>query len=532
MRNKFFLYFHTIRHLRFLQIKYRIWYALRDYFFGGNNISSSIKLKSVKEIKQLQFLSFIPNYDSVKELGDNKFEFTFLNLSKKFEKKIDWNYSEYGKLWTYNLNYFEFLHQNEIKKNQGLFLIYDFIENFESNNDAKEPFPTSLRIINWVKFLARYQINDSKINQSLFLQTKLLEKNLEFHLLGNHLLENAFALLFAAYYFEDKFFLARAKKFLQQELTEQILSDGGHFELSPMYHQIMLFRVLDSINLTSLNKNFDDDLLGFLIQNASKMLSWLKKITFQNGDIPLVNDCANKIAPNSKTLFGYAKKLKVSFLETPLQDSGYRKINTEKFELFFDFGKVGPSYQPGHAHSDSLSFVLYLNGYPFIIDTGTSTYEKNEIRQAERSTSSHNTVQVNEIEQSAIWGGFRVGRRAETKILVEGKDNWAAEHDGFRSQKIFLKREFFTRKNEIKITDDSQQNGLQQMKAFFHFHPDVKFEVKENKVECEQATIIFQGHQSIKIQDFYFAPEFNKLLPSKKIIVHFDQKLETTIHVN
>ena len=34
----------------------------------------------------------------------------------------------------------------------------------------------------------------------------------------------------------------------------KILEDGGHFELSPMYHQIMLFRVLDCIQLLKLNQ--------------------------------------------------------------------------------------------------------------------------------------------------------------------------------------------------------------------------------------------------------------------------------------
>ena len=33
----------------------------------------------------------------------------------------------------------------------------------------------------------------------------------------------------------------------------KILEDGSHFELSPMYHQIMLLRVLDCIQLIKLN---------------------------------------------------------------------------------------------------------------------------------------------------------------------------------------------------------------------------------------------------------------------------------------
>ena len=82
----------------------------------------------------------------------------------------------------------------------------------------------------------------------------ILLDNLEYHLLGNHLLENGFSLLFGAYYFQDENLYKKAKEILEKELNEQILDDGAHFELSPMYHQLMLFRVLDCINLVKHNQ--------------------------------------------------------------------------------------------------------------------------------------------------------------------------------------------------------------------------------------------------------------------------------------
>ena len=35
------------------------------------------------------------------------------------------------------------------------------------------------------------------------------------------------------------------KNFLLKELDRQILDDGAHFELSPMYHCIILSKILD-----------------------------------------------------------------------------------------------------------------------------------------------------------------------------------------------------------------------------------------------------------------------------------------------
>ncbi|HEB62595.1 MAG TPA: heparinase, partial [Bacteroidetes bacterium] len=99
-----------------------------------------------------------------------------------------------GKLWTYNLNYFEYLNQENISKGEALDLIRDYIQNFDNIKDGLDPYPTSLRIMNWIKFIVSNNISDTKIDENLFAQVYILYHGLEYHLLGNHLLENAFAL--------------------------------------------------------------------------------------------------------------------------------------------------------------------------------------------------------------------------------------------------------------------------------------------------------------------------------------------------
>ena len=231
--NKYIRLFNTIKYLKFTQIYFRLFYFVRAKF----RKISRFKYEFVKESSSTP-LNLIDSCEYYSIYKDG--EFTILNLSKKFDSKIDWNYSQYGKLWTYNLTYFEYL-----KEREDLSLIYDFIENICSIKDGLEPFPISLRGINWIKFLTKYEIKDKKIDDSLYAQYYILLDNLEYHLLGNHLLENGFSLLFGAYYFQDETLYKKAKEILEKELNEQILDDGAHFELSPMYHQLMLFRLLD-----------------------------------------------------------------------------------------------------------------------------------------------------------------------------------------------------------------------------------------------------------------------------------------------
>ena len=374
----------------------------------------------------------------------------------------------------------------------GVELILDYIKNDSILKDGKEPYPISLRGMNWIKFLAENKISNEQIDKTLISHYSILSANLEYHLLGNHLLENAFSLLFGAYYFQDEKLYNKSNDLLISELNEQVLKDGAHFELSPMYHQIILLRLLDSIQLIKLNSEWKkDDLFSFLEAKASLMISWLCNITYKNGDIPMVNDATFNIAPNSKKILTYAKHLGINSQDIPLSDSGYRKINSNNYELLIDVGNVGPSYQPGHAHSDTFNFELIKEGNPVIVDTGISTYEKNAIRQYERATSSHNTVKIGSKDQTQVWGGFRVAKRAKITHLIEKPNLIEASHDGYLSDGYKHTRSFLWGEKHLILSDEINRSTSNKAKAYFHLH----FSVTKPLVDGN--TIIIESSRSV-----------------------------------
>lgn len=509
--NKYKQYFNTIKYLKLQQLNYRTFYFLRKKIWGITHTTYLLNKKSTHYP-----LKFIPSLHILNSYKDNNFN--FLNLSHNFQTNIDWNYDNYGKLWTYNLNYFDYLSQNNNEEN--IKLIYDFIKNIKTIKDGLEPFPISLRGINWIKFLNYNNIYEKNINDSLYAQYYILLDNIEYHLLGNHLLENGFSLLFGAYYFQDEKLYKKAKSILKNELKEQILNDGGHFELSPMYHQIMLFRLLDSINLIKHNKWKDEELLSFLTKKATIMLSWLTNISYKNGDIPLLNDSANYIAPTTPQLVYYAKRLSIPFLSTPLSDSGYRKFSNNTYELIVDIGEIGASYIPGHAHSDMLNFELRLNAQPFIVDTGLSTYESNQRRITERSTLSHNTVEINKQNQSDVWGGFRVGNRAKIIKFTESKDEIQATHDGYGN--VLHTRIWSIQESKIIIKDklSSQAEAISR----FHFAPEI---TKEEILKCFNL-----DNLSYSINTYLYAPQFNLKLNAFVLEIRFSKEIEVSINLN
>jgi uncharacterized heparinase superfamily protein len=455
----------------------------------------------------------------------------FTGIGHTFSDRIDWDFAEHGRLWTYNLNYFDFLMQPGISRETGIKLMKDFIAGLHYRAAGLESYPVSLRGINWIKFISAHQINDKQIIDSLYSHYRHLCRNIEYHLSGNHLLENGFSLLFGGCFFQERLFIIKAENILRRELNEQVLSDGGHFELSPMYHQIILHRLLDCICMLGHLNGEMSDLLTFMREKAAVMTAWLHKISWKDGSIPMLNDSAPGIAPTSGELFEYARRLAIQEeKKNSLSDSGYRRYVEKEYEAVVDVGKVGPDYIPGHAHADIFHFEVRMRGIPFLVDTGTSTYENNHIRHNERSTWSHNTVVVNNKNQSDVWGSHRVGKRASVTILEESAKSVYAQHNGYRSSGITHHRMFSFHTDRLDIMDELTGQPSSEGVALFHFAPGINPVLEGNRLITPEASLVFMQPANIKINDYLFASGFNSRVNAKMAAVTFRNKLRTTIH--
>jgi len=451
-------------------------------------------------------------------INDESWCFSFLNIEKSFfEDSLDWSFGDYGMLWAYNLNYFDWLHQPDLSKEQGIDTLNRFYSTpAEKNPIILHPYPTSLRIINTAKFVSKWAIREGWLYSELVSDLKFLSSRLEFHLQANHLLENAFALYIGGIITNQKEIKRKGKKLLIRELEEQILSDGMHYERSPMYHLIILERLLDSLNFAMA---IGDDLKSVLKSYAIKMTGFA--MNWKNLDrIPMMQDSAYGVALTVPEILKYSKMILSEDYPSSsnnMKDSGYRNLISGSFSLFANVGSIGPSYQPGHAHSDELSFELFYNGAPIIVDTGVSTYEKNNRRQKERSTNSHNCIVLGN-NSSDVWSGFRVGRRANVKIGLDDKKKVTATHDGFS---ILTSRSFDSSVSSVIIIKDqlnhqSNSSGNYGI-GFLHLHPDVYLIQKKEGTFLinNQLELIFQSEDNtssiIGIDQYCYAKGYNIL---------------------
>lgn len=519
MYKKIKLLLSTIKHLKSSQILWQIIYRLKKkQFILDKDLSY-----------QTNYITFCYYIKQEGKFRGNQ-TFRFLNLENKFEQKIDWSYEKNGKLWNYNLEYFDYLHQEDVSVEEKINLIFDFYNFSISNQKKMEPYPISLRLINCIKFLSLHQVSDPKINNYLYQEADYLSQNLEYHILGNHLLENGFALLIASAYFKNDSWVNKAENLLVKELEEQILGDGSHFELSPMYHQIIFFRVLELIDWYSKWNKKKNKFLEYLKVIASRMNSFLENISFKNGDIPHFNDSSDGIAYSTSELRKYFSSLQLQSSPVGLKDSGYRSMSNAFLEVKIDVAQLAVDYQPGHAHADSLGYIIYYKEKPFIVEQGTSTYQINQRRALERSSAAHNTVVLNNENHSQVWSGFRVGSRASTEILDDTKSFIKARHDGYlHKYKLWHERSFEMKSQTFEIIDVLSKNV--EAESHIHFANGVVPIVNENNITFAHLPVLIKvkEFQLIRIEEYQQADGYNKYLKNHKVIISFTKKMKLII---
>ena len=431
-----FRYLRTIAHLTPRQIAYQL---IRRFSPG------SILPPVTGQVRQRSKLSMTRPLP--RRMSGDENTFTFLNLTKRFDPaRFDWASREMGKLWRYNLHYFDYLNEEGRSWESSAFLIDDWLKNNpQGTPDAWEPFPVSLRIVNWIKLFLTPEAAgklDENWLKSLYGQALWLEKNIEYHLLANHYFKNGKALTFAGLFFagEDAGrWLTKGLAILGTELDEQILGDGGHFERSPMYHAMILEDCLDLLNVMGGCGQADVASVREKLADVSgKMSRYLAAMCHPDGGIALFNDAAFGIEAAPAELIAYHERLTGISLPgaddrcISFPESGYFIMApADGDRLLIDCGPIGPDYQTGHSHCDTLSIELSLKGKRIIVDSGCYEYEDGPLRQYNRGNAGHNTVTIDGENQSEVWASHRCARRARP-LYARLNDNNLSE----RQQRI------------------------------------------------------------------------------------------------
>lgn len=357
--------------------------------------------------------------------------------------RFDWCAAGMSRLWRYERHYHSELvplsalaaaDQEERWAEEARALIQSWLAVTPlPQGDAWEPYPVARRILNWSLALALLPRLGDVLAPSMGVHLRFLRAHLERHLLGNHLLCDAAALMAGGAVLQGRGLerVARlGEKVLTNSLRKQVLADGGYAERTVQYHAIVLRDALLAVALTRARGR---EVAPELLDTLRCMAGWLRSVQRPVAPGPWLNDAAPDacppldevlslaaaVGPGQSSQLGWLGAAFGGHSLTPvsapsdvvLRDTGWAFVREAKHELLFDHGPIGPDEQPGHGHSDALSFELVWDGVPIVTDSGVTTYDVGHVRDFERSAPAHATLTVDGEGPDELWASFRVGAR-------------------------------------------------------------------------------------------------------------------------
>ena len=459
-------------------------------------------------------------------------EFCFLNRREQIGWPPRWNDLGVPRLWEYNLHYFETLWALPYADARELVLDWIAQHDPARGRVGWEPYPISLRLMNWCGYFFGCHRGDVEADpalrgalwKSIYLQAEWLVAHLEFHLRGNHLFENAAALTLCGACFAGENaegWQRVGEDLLARELPEQVLADGGHFERSPMYQARVVYVLATLANAGS---KAIDRLVEEPLANARRALA---KLCHPDGEIALLNDSAFGISNRAEQL----TEPDSSSRPFALCETGYYGARSDAGHyVICDAAPIGPDYIPGHAHGDIFSFELSLAGRRFIVDSGVHDYEVGELRSYCRSTRAHNTVELNGQDQCEFWAAFRVARRGRPRDVAwrELSNGFELEgwHDGYerlRGRPRHRRRFRWYDAGVLLVRDTVTSQRSVAVRSRLHFHPDCTLEkideksvrVRESALECR---VVFDGPGELSVEPSTYCPEFGIARESRALL--------------
>ncbi len=361
--------------------------------------------------------------------------------------------------------------------------------------DAWRPYPAALRAWSFCgvhrDLVAGSDAEDCFI-ASLSTHAGFLRRHLETDAGGNHLVKNLKALAGLAVFFADEELLDQALDRLIRQLAVQVLPDGGHFERAPAYHCQVLGDLIDVDGLIRAAGRAPGPELAEAIE---RMRRWLACVLSPDGQVPLLNDGY----PVDSALIGLLQpgsapddRLLV------LPDTGLVRASAGGWRLLADAGPPCPDELPAHAHADTLSCLVHVDGAPLLVDTGTSTYAAGPMRDYERSTAAHNTVEIDGANSTEVWGAFRAARRARVgKVMTcddGGELTAGAAHDGFRRLpgRPIHRRHWTLSSAGLRVDDLVSGTGVHSVTVRWHLAPGSAVRLDAGQAAASTPTGDFQ----------------------------------------
>ncbi len=168
--------------------------------------------------------------------------------------------------------------------------------------------------------------------------------------------------------------------------------------------------------------------------------------------------------------------------------------------LVADAGPLGYLAIAAHGHADALAFTLSVGGKPILVDPGTFSYSAMPWRRYFRSTAAHNTVLVDDQDQSEFGGSFLWLQHAkptvETFYASGDTQTLSAHHNGYERLTDPVRHRRSWRYTSgiahLSVTDELICAGAHSIAIHWHFAPECAVELEGRTVIARRDDVSIQ----------------------------------------
>src|SRR5690606_278101 len=300
----------------------------------------------------------------------------------------------------------------------------------------------------------------------------------------------------------------------------------------------------DFLEIVCLKRALQKPVPSSVAERVRQMVRALGVLSNEDGALHLFNDASKGIAPDRSWLSHLSQRalqepVPVVEGELLLRETGLygyaRRSDGER--LLIDCGPLGPDYQPGHGHSDLLSFEWFWAGRPVVVDSGVCGYAEDSLREYVRSTRAHNTVSINGREQAEIWGTYRVGRRP---IVLRAKHEYSdrmyrfeGAYSPYFDRRVVHRRMVERDAATLRIRDSLRWPGSGSASSYIHFHPRFALSANNGTIRAIsndiELVVTIEGAQRASVvkgasdpAQGWYCPEFGVALPAPVLVLEAD----------
>lgn len=283
----------------------------------------------------------------------------------------------------------------------------------------------------------------------------------------------------------------RVGRHLAQELSRQVLPDGGHISRDP---RAILELLLDLLPLRQTFLSRDIIPTPEFISAIDRMLPMVRFFRHGDGDFALFNGMGRTPIGAVSSVLAYDDTLGRHSEQAP--HSGYQRLEAGNTIVFVDTGAAPPTPVSNKAHAGCLSFEVSTGQFRIIGNCGTSSALRENWRRAARLTAAHSTVTIENTSSVKFAGPKRGDFRLDAAIVsgpksvkVSRQDNEdgkivEARHDGYKSLGILHTRRIKLSEDGLEIDGQDKltrsSTFLSRPRAYtirFHIHPSVDAQI-------------------------------------------------------